>query len=99
MKRDLWKEKNSVLEASTHAVAETGAAADGISGQATCNIRKENPLSRRNGNRSRFDRQRKAKLQNRVHIREFRKSLKLNAGNAEAKSRAQSKAATERTKG
>ena len=42
-------------------------------------MRKENALSRRNGDRSRFDRQRKAKLQNRVHIREFRKTLKSRA--------------------
>jgi hypothetical protein len=37
-------------------------------------------MSRRNGNRSRFDRQRKAKLANRTRIREFRKTLKSRSG-------------------
>jgi hypothetical protein len=48
-------------------------------------------MSRRNGNRSRFDRQRNAKLHNRTRIREFRKTLKLHSGGSEAKSHSESK--------
>jgi hypothetical protein len=39
-------------------------------------------MSRRNGDRSRFDRQRKAKLHNRTRIREFRKMLVLRGSSA-----------------
>jgi hypothetical protein len=51
--------------------------------ESSCNRRlrprvglKENRMSRRNGNRSRFDRQRRAKIHNRTRIRELRKTDK-----------------------
>jgi hypothetical protein len=37
---------------------------------------KENLMSRKNGDRARFDRQRKAKIHNRTRIRELWKTLK-----------------------
>jgi hypothetical protein len=55
-------------------------------------------MSHRNGDRSRFDRQRKAKLQHRISIRELRKTLKSNPPNSEAKSRSESNATTRRVK-
>jgi len=45
-------------------------------------------MSRRNGNRSRFDRHRKAKLHNRTRIREMRKTLAVHEGSSELKSQA-----------
>ena len=47
-------------------------------------------MSHKNGNRSRFDRQRKSKMHNRSRIRELRKTLNVQTGQAEAKSAAKS---------
>ena len=41
---------------------------------------KENPMSRKNGDRSRFDRQRKAKIHNRTRIRDLWKTIKGQEG-------------------
>jgi hypothetical protein len=45
-------------------------------------------MSHKNGNRSRFDRQRKAKMHDRSRIRELRKKLNAQTGQAEAKAAA-----------
>jgi hypothetical protein len=55
-------------------------------------------MSHRNGNRSRFDRQRNAKLQNRMRIREFRKTLKSNSPASEVTSQSESKATPRKSK-
>jgi hypothetical protein len=48
--------------------------------------KKENKMSGRNGDRSRFHRQRRAKLHNRTRIRELRKALTSQETGSAAKS-------------
>jgi hypothetical protein len=47
---------------------------------------KENSMSRKNGDRSRFHRQRRAKLHNRTRIRELRKTLTAQETRSDQKS-------------
>ena len=49
-------------------------------------------MSHKNGNRSRFDRQRKSKMHNRTRIRELRKTLNHQEGQSVAKSPANKQA-------